>query len=630
MDRIILKIIDEISIQRNVDLFSFHFPYLESCLEHRLSHLNLYHPTDYLDLLHENPNESTIFYFDYLYSYYHSDLSFNWELFGLEISKILYENLYQSDLLEIRLWIPNSFDKLTSIILSYILEDLKIKEKIQDYTIFITHPSKTTIERLRQEPIDTNQLPKFITQNMTNFHEYIEPLDSGYYKFSPKIRQKTIIANYDFLLDNPLKSLSIIFMNQSISIFSLYRQSIILRQIYEGLNPNGLLILPEKNFNPEFNNLFEPIIPNSSTNEFYPIFKKKNTPLSIPKYNWYIPQKYKELTHLTLSTQIQKLFFDMEEIGYIVCNEAGTILEISNDLSQILSIREGTFYSGFKISELLEGDLKDKLKELLAKSIRTRTSIRETLLTSHPKFQGKYNSISLYPFLDPKSRNTHYIFYFWNSKVGSEKENFEQMERTIREIHHRLRNQISILHSILQLESNETQSEETKEFIQSFLRRLKAMEIIQNRMSEAPYSLKVDLKSLLDDFIIYFNSELIGLSLMLPIEFSYNSGKIQIQSRVATSLLLSIFEISKIIILNLQNINPSSCNLNIQCNEKELGLSIDFLLQIKNSLPNPCKWIIPDGISKIIIDANNKQMNSRLVIESSNNSFLVSILLPKL
>ncbi len=618
MDSITNEIIEEISDRKGVDLYSFHFPYLVSMIEKRIRDLDLRTQSEYKDFLEVDPSEASRIYYKYLYGLEGSQL---YNCFLGDSLHFIKGYFSTNRMRDVKIWIPILSEKLTPIVLSCIMEDLKYESCIDSYSIYATHPDKEKILKLRSR---TFSIPEELEIPSDWKRDYWERTGEENYILKTSIRARMIYANHDFLSDTFIRSLDMIVLNEFFGIYSRFRKATILRNLYEACKPNAILVTSSSNVDSRLQTFFRCLDEKTSGENF---FKKKEILLSNSQTPVHTLFRYVGYKFESLDSRIQSDFFEREDIAYIVISESGILVEVSENLSSGLNLKEGKFNQRWE--EFLPEELTSIVEPYLAELGMSYPKVRKGFSSNHPLFRGRFNQILIHGLMEPENRTRFLVIYLWNAETTSEKDNREKYERTIREIHHRMKNQMTILFSFLELETEFAEQVETRELIQRFIVRIRSLEIIQNRFSESPFSSRLNLKSMIEDFIVFLNSRFFRESEPLPIEFSFDAGDIEVPAKLASPLLLALSEMSHILLLNASALILRKPEFFLHCSQIQDKIKIQFGISFHSpeevSLTD---WNHPNSLVQTILSANVRQIHGHLTSEFESHRFCYLLSVP--
>jgi two-component sensor histidine kinase/chemotaxis methyl-accepting protein methylase len=601
----LFNLIDELSKHRDIDLFSFNYAYIRQKIEIRLVDLEI-NEIDYLHFIDSNPSEADQFYWNYLYNLKKFQIP---NLDVDELTESIREYIIQNKISVFKSWFPMNTNRGLYLIFHCLLETLKKENLIESYHLYVTHPNKEKISDLRSNRLnESNQL----VMKQEWIQNYFILNDSGYWEMKPEIRLCSIFANHDPLIDIPFKSLDLIIVNDLWDIFSGIKKNHIIRQYFESLRSNGMLLKLDSKFEQEINHLFE----TKNENKNYTIFFKRNDLSPASKKSIYTPFRYNKPEENNFENIIRRAFFRSEDVAYALISEDDILVEISENFSSYIELKEGSL--SYKVSEVFDSEFSKEILEIIYEHKETKKPVRKNLNLKSKNIKGRFNQFSIQTIHLPNSSARFYAIFFWNSIPESKEENREKYERAIREIHHRVKNQMTIIFSLLDLESNENQNTETQALINRMTSRIHAIEIIQNRLSEDPFTHEIELKTILQDYINYISSMLFKHELSIPIEYFSDSTGIMIQTKLASPILLCMSEILSYMVRNLLNKKQEGFHLEIQC--KGMNQSISIRMNLVSHLRNKdYEWIEMENLGKSILEANSKQMKAKIIGKSSKH-----------
>jgi len=172
-----------------------------------------------------------------------------------------------------------------------------------------------------------------------------------------------------------------------------------------------------------------------------------------------------------------------------------------------------------------------------------------------------------------------FLYFFWKQKEQLTKEvklknnALEENELLLREMHHRTKNNLQLLNSLLNLQVRKSPSSEVKAAIQSSMDSVGAISILHHRLYQSGDFRAVDLKPYIEDMVEYFE-EAFGLEEQ-GVQISCDCANISIKTDTAIPLGLIINEL---ITNAIKHAFTEKSNGAIKI---ELKLKGDDLLQLK-------------------------------------------------
>jgi uncharacterized membrane protein YhiD involved in acid resistance len=185
----------------------------------------------------------------------------------------------------------------------------------------------------------------------------------------------------------------------------------------------------------------------------------------------------------------------------------------------------------------------------------------------------------------------------------------------LREVHHRVKNNLQIVGSLLSLQASRSKDLTTKEALQDVLVRIDAMSLSQRFMQQQEEEDSISSLELFESFAGQIRARLGGgrRGLVLSIDIEARVMPLEAGSRlvlIAAEAILCAFRAS--------DANPLTCRLTVSFNPDEV--------EMKLAVPGEpdAFTCAPDVISRDLIDGYVRQMRGRLRAEAGSGELLVS------
>jgi two-component sensor histidine kinase len=116
----------------------------------------------------------------------------------------------------------------------------------------------------------------------------------------------------------------------------------------------------------------------------------------------------------------------------------------------------------------------------------------------------------------------------------------EEKTVLLKEIHHRVKNNLQVITSLLRLQSADLESEETKSHFSDAINRVMTMSLIHQKMYQSKNLSQLDVS---DYFSTLINDLILSSSIKIPVEISVNSNLEKVGSKTIVPLALLIAEL---------------------------------------------------------------------------------------
>jgi len=201
----------------------------------------------------------------------------------------------------------------------------------------------------------------------------------------------------------------------------------------------------------------------------------------------------------------------------LIFDKSGNILEVNKRLLEI---------SGFKKEDLIGKNI----KELASK---VKVDLKEIMNLFEQTIKGEKIEEKVRTFTNLKGEKIYYIAYPSTLKKNSKtiglsliienvterykaekriKESLKEKETLLREIHHRVKNNMQIIQSLLNLQVTRIKEEKAQRVLQESQGRIKAMSMIHEHLYQSETLAQVNIKEyiekLLEDLVIFYKAKI--------------------------------------------------------------------------------------------------------------------------
>ncbi len=187
----------------------------------------------------------------------------------------------------------------------------------------------------------------------------------------------------------------------------------------------------------------------------------------------------------------------------------------------------------------------------------------------------------------------------------------KENENLLKEIHHRVKNNLQIIISLLRMQSNEIKSDEAKVYFQESINRIMTMSLIHQKLYSTKEISKLNLKSYIEELI----SEIILASSIQQneIEFSIKNSIYEIN---LTTIIPFGLLINELVSNTLKHAHSSKENISILIQISEINEHIHFQYVDNGNWVPPTKENYSFGLE--LIDILTEQMNGQKQLDTSS------------
>ncbi len=206
----------------------------------------------------------------------------------------------------------------------------------------------------------------------------------------------------------------------------------------------------------------------------------------------------------------------------------------------------------------------------------------------------------------------------------------QEKEVLLREIHHRVKNNLQIIYSLLDLQLDSVENKELIKFFQNLKDRVRSMALIHEKLYQTGDFSQIDMKDYITTLVDYLYNSYIKYSgepefeidvedIKLPIDSAIPCGMI-ISELISNSLKYAFPPSSKIegpkIILKLKMTNLNEFELNISDNG--IGIPIDYDIENSQSLGLQLIGMLTQNLNGKLTRANDLGTGFRIIWKDEN------------
>lgn len=184
----------------------------------------------------------------------------------------------------------------------------------------------------------------------------------------------------------------------------------------------------------------------------------------------------------------------------------------------------------------------------------------------------------------------------------------------IKEIHHRVRNNLQVIISLIHLQSNQVKDKPLENVFRSFESKIETMAMVYNMTYTKGSLLTIDLKNFTEKFIEYILNKYKKTDIKFDFDLQVNNNFINIDTAISYGLLLNEILSNAIKFCPLQK---KPCNLNLTLNEDG---NHDFVLKISdngNGIPKDVLANKNDFLGLFLIENLINQLDGNYQVNST-------------
>jgi two-component sensor histidine kinase len=218
------------------------------------------------------------------------------------------------------------------------------------------------------------------------------------------------------------------------------------------------------------------------------------------------------------------------------------------------------------------------------------------------------------------------FFLYKNKKKNKQiKESLNEKEMLLKEIHHRVKNNLQVVSSLLNLQQRQVKNKKTKLLFQESRDRVKAMSLIHQNLHQDNNLTVVDIKTYFENLVsnLVKNYKVVNQH---KIEVKYNIESLKLDIDIIIPLGLIVNElISNILKHAFKNQEESIIKIDLTKNDNKVILTVE-----DNGIGMPKGFIIKEtsSLGFKLIKAFSQKLNAKLTVNNSDKGAKISIKIP--
>ncbi|MBK8848446.1 MAG: PAS domain S-box protein [Bacteroidetes bacterium] len=331
--------------------------------------------------------------------------------------------------------------------------------------------------------------------------------------------------------------------------------------------------------------------------------------------------------------ELKKSNAELEKLSLVAKETENAVLIFDEDLNLEYANQGFTHLTGFLPEEIIQlrgANIKqltynENIESILREAIDGQKSVVYESRIRHKEGRMVWASTTLTPIFDHNTHTELQKVVVIDTDITERKtmedrlkENIKERDLLLREIHHRVKNNLQIIISLFNLQSYYVQDENSSKVLQDGQHRIKSMALIHEKFYQSEGLSKIDFKDyiqrLADNLSITFNA----LTPKPKITISGDNSALDIDTAVPCGLILNevlsncfnhAFNSNSInpeIQISFNQISPSKYSLEV--NDNGIGLPPSFSIETSESL----------GMQ--LIQALCEQLEGKIELESANGT----------
>lgn len=302
-------------------------------------------------------------------------------------------------------------------------------------------------------------------------------------------------------------------------------------------------------------------------------------------------------------------------ISILICDVDGNI-EYINPMFLEASKYESTELIGFNVNSLKDREYEDTFFSKVYKAVKDKTAFNGEFLNKSKSGDSLWEQANISPIKDENGIITHFIAFKENVH---ERKNYEEAirislkekETLLKEIHHRVKNNLQVISSLLSLQSDYIQGETEKELFNESKNRIRSMGLIHERLYQSQNLSSINYSDYIKDLV---NHLFRTYNIPTPIKINFDLDLVYLSVDYAIPCGLIINELVSNVFKYATKLNLSS-ELNIVFKQN----GNDYLLIVGDNGPG-----LPSDINFRNTNSLGLQLVTDLVEQIEGNIELVN------
>lgn len=320
--------------------------------------------------------------------------------------------------------------------------------------------------------------------------------------------------------------------------------------------------------------------------------------------------KNSEMKYRNIFENVQDIFYQTDSNGIII--------EISPSIER---------YAGYRPEELI-----GKSVEMVyvhpedSKDLRKEIAEKGEVVDYELKLKTKNDEVKYV------STNAHFLLDSNKNRIGvegslrdiSERKNIEiqihnsliEKEMLLKEIHHRVKNNLTIISSLLNLQSRYITDKESREIFKQSQNRAKSMALIHEKLYQSTDLKKIDF----GDYIQSLSSDLFHTNVVNPNLITLKLNVEEIFLDINTAIPLGLI-VNELITNSLKHAFPTDMTGEININFHSKDNQYEFIMKDNGiGFPENINFANTDSLGLQIINSLTKQIDGNIELDQSNGT----------
>jgi PAS domain S-box-containing protein len=238
----------------------------------------------------------------------------------------------------------------------------------------------------------------------------------------------------------------------------------------------------------------------------YPLFDSKGNVARIIEYNLDITDRKRAEDSLRDAHQLLETIFEHTHVSIACLDPQFNFIRV-NKTYAASDGREPSFFPGKNHFRLYPNKKNEELFRMVVKTGEPHCEFSKSFVyADYPERGVSYWDWNLVPIKDVKGKVSTLILTLQDVTERREaekkiEESLREKELLLKEVHHRVKNNLAVIHSLLQLQSRHIKDNRYKEMLDDSMARIKTMGLIHERLYRSDDLAKINFSDYIEDMI---------------------------------------------------------------------------------------------------------------------------------
>ncbi|NBC30190.1 MAG: PAS domain S-box protein, partial [Spirochaetes bacterium] len=245
------------------------------------------------------------------------------------------------------------------------------------------------------------------------------------------------------------------------------------------------------------------------------------------------------------SEELYRTLFDSAPVGIVICNAEGVVQETNEALGAIFGIPELASATDFRASAFapfVDSRLTDALQQAVEQD-RTLYREEQYVLTDKHTVTLRFIVTPIYAEDETVQGAQAFVedFTWLHAARGQIERSLSEKESLLREIHHRVKNNLQTLASLLRLQSDATQDSPAKRALLDSVARVQTMAMVHERLYASESLARISFHEYLNDLVGHLVSLGFAAPKRVALDLDLDPVKLDIDLAIPIGLIANEF-----------------------------------------------------------------------------------------